>query len=176
MALHMCPECSEAVSEHAPSCPHCGFAGKKPAAHRSRGAIAAIAGACLIAGGGLGWTVRAHVSSPAITPSAPAAAPDCNCDDDDRTDDDNDNDDDAVDTRTPFEQAQDAYVHGQYATAIDLAKPLIDSDPARAWRITGAAACFEKDRTTARKAYAKLDERGREFLKYVCSRNAIRLP
>jgi hypothetical protein len=95
MALRMCPECGEAVSEHAASCPHC---------------------------------------------------------------------------------AREAYVHGEYARAIELAKPLTDSEPARAWRLIGASACFEKDRAAAGRAYAELDETGRRFLKYVCSRNSIRLP
>jgi hypothetical protein len=66
-------------------------------------------------------------------------------------------------------------VHGQYANAIELAKKISKSTP-KAWRIIGASSCFLKDRNGAVTAYNKLDAQGRQFLKYVCSRNAIIVP
>jgi hypothetical protein len=67
-------------------------------------------------------------------------------------------------------------VHGQYATAIDLAKKGTKSQPSKAWRIIGASYCFLKDRGGAVSAFGKLDAQGKQFLKYVCSRNAITVP
>jgi ABC transport system ATP-binding/permease protein len=72
--------------------------------------------------------------------------------------------------------AQDAYVHGQYATAIETAKKAARSQPYKAWRIIGAASCFLKDRNGAMQAWNKLGATERNFLKYVCSRNAITVP
>jgi len=75
-----------------------------------------------------------------------------------------------------YQEAQDAYVHGQYANAIELANKLKKLQPGKAWRIIGASNCFLKDRNGAMQAYGKLDPTGRQFLKYVCSRNAITIP
>jgi ABC transport system ATP-binding/permease protein len=75
-----------------------------------------------------------------------------------------------------LQDAQDAYVHGQYANAIDTAKKAAKSEPLKAWRIIGAASCFLKDRNGAMSAWNKLGPQERSFLKYVCSRNAITVP
>jgi pSer/pThr/pTyr-binding forkhead associated (FHA) protein len=75
-----------------------------------------------------------------------------------------------------LQDAQDAYVHGQYANAIETAKKAAKAQPMRAWRIIGAASCFLKDRTGATQAWNKLGPQERSFLKYVCSRNAITVP
>ncbi len=75
-----------------------------------------------------------------------------------------------------LQEAQDAYVHGQYAMAIDLAKKAMKSQPAKAWRLIGASYCFLKDRAGAVSAFGKLDAQGKQFLKYVCSRNTITVP
>jgi serine/threonine-protein kinase len=72
--------------------------------------------------------------------------------------------------------AQDAYVHGQYASAIEIARKFEKEDPKRAWRLIGAASCFLKDKHTATKAWEHSDPMGRQFLKYVCSRNALTIP
>jgi len=74
-----------------------------------------------------------------------------------------------------FAEAQDAYVHGQYANARDLAMPLTKGLP-KAWRIVGASSCFLKDKDAATKAFNKLDSQGKQFLKYVCSRNGMMVP
>jgi pSer/pThr/pTyr-binding forkhead associated (FHA) protein/tetratricopeptide (TPR) repeat protein len=72
--------------------------------------------------------------------------------------------------------ARDAYVHGQYANAIEIAKKAVKAQPNQAWRLIGASSCFLKDRNGAVQAWNKLDTQGRSFLKYVCSRNAITVP
>ncbi|HEX6836087.1 MAG TPA: FHA domain-containing protein [Polyangia bacterium] len=75
-----------------------------------------------------------------------------------------------------LQDAQDAYVHGQYANAIETARKAAKSEPLKAWRIIGAASCFLKDRNGAMSAWNKLGPQERSFLKYVCSRNAITVP
>jgi pSer/pThr/pTyr-binding forkhead associated (FHA) protein len=75
-----------------------------------------------------------------------------------------------------LQDAQDAYVHGQYANAIETAKKAAKAQPSKAWRIIGAASCFLKDRGGAMQAWNKLGAQERSFLKYVCSRNAITVP
>jgi ABC transport system ATP-binding/permease protein len=72
--------------------------------------------------------------------------------------------------------ARDAYVHGQYANAIEVAKKAVKAQPNQAWRLIGASSCFLKDRNGAVQAWNKLDTQGRSFLKYVCSRNGITVP
>ncbi len=72
--------------------------------------------------------------------------------------------------------ARDAYVHGQYANAIEIARKAVSAQPNQAWRVIGASSCFLKDRDGAVKSWNKLDTQGRSFLKYVCSRNAITVP
>jgi pSer/pThr/pTyr-binding forkhead associated (FHA) protein len=74
-----------------------------------------------------------------------------------------------------FAEAQDAYIHGQYANARDLAMPITKGLP-KAWRIVGASSCFLKDKDGATKAFNKLDSQGKQFLKYVCSRNGMTVP
>jgi hypothetical protein len=39
----------------------------------------------------------------------------------------------------------------------------------------GASSCFLKDLAGAREAYQRLGEPQREFLRYVCARNAVKL-
>jgi hypothetical protein len=75
-----------------------------------------------------------------------------------------------------LQEAQDAYVHGQYANAIELAKKAMKAQPGKAWRLIGASYCFLKDRSGAVTAFGKLDAQGKQFLKYVCSRNSITVP
>lgn len=75
-----------------------------------------------------------------------------------------------------LQDAQDAYVHGQYANAIEIARKAQRAAPSKAWRIIGASSCFLKDKNGAVQAWNKLDAQGRQFLKYVCSRNSITVP
>jgi hypothetical protein len=89
-------------------------------------------------------------------------------------------DDDAVnylfaDLPDALKKAQDAYVGGEYQTAIQLALRARQINPQRAWRIIGASHCFLKNRAGARAASTYVDGQGRAFLKYVCSRNDVAL-
>jgi hypothetical protein len=74
------------------------------------------------------------------------------------------------------QEAQDAYVHGQYANAIDLARKAAKLQPAKAYRLIGAASCCLKDRSGALQAWNKLGPQERSFLRYVCQRNQIAIP
>ena len=85
-----------------------------------------------------------------------------------------------------LQEAQDAYVHGHYAKAIEMAKKA--RPDRRASHIIGAASCFLKDRPGAMQAWNELSAADRspsfgisttarrKSLKYVCSRNDITIP
>jgi hypothetical protein len=184
MALRVCPECTEPVSEHAASCPHCGFRTLRAAGFVERpGGLVGAGVALLILGAAGGWAVRSRVAAPppATTQAAAAASDecDCDCDDDSATDDH----DEAATAPEPTSgpsalliEAQDAYVHGEYSTAVRLAKEALPSEPTKAWRVIGAAECFMHDRAAAREAWSKLGPQERSFLTYVCGRNHVTLP
>ena len=186
MALRVCPECTEPVSEHAASCPHCGFRGVRAARFVERpGALVGAGVALLILGAGGGWAMRSRlaVAPPAAAPVAAAAASsddcDCDCDADSAADDRDEPAKPAEPTTGPSAlliEAQDAYVHGEYSTAVRIAKEALPSEPTRAWRVIGAAECFLRDRAAARQAWSKLGPQERAFLSYVCQRNHVTLP
>jgi hypothetical protein len=146
--------------------------------------VAVVAGVALL---GLGvWEVHrlsaevAELRDAVAAQRTAVATNDCSAKDDDN---DNDADEDSADVDVEADEsadvytlAQDAYVHGQYTTAMALADRLTDEQPAKAYRIKGASACFLKDRANAKAAYKELDATGREFLKYVCARNSVALP
>jgi tetratricopeptide (TPR) repeat protein len=75
-------------------------------------------------------------------------------------------------------EAQDDYVHGNYAEAIEKARKALKQSAgnAKAWRIIGASSCFLKDKGGAVSAWNKLGPMDRQFLKYVCQRNTITIP
>jgi hypothetical protein len=72
--------------------------------------------------------------------------------------------------------AQQCYVDGKYDCAIELARKAVKTQPSRAWRVIGASSCSKKDRAGAVEAWNKLDNMGRNFVRYVCKRNDIELP
>ena len=75
-----------------------------------------------------------------------------------------------------LQRAQDAYVHGDYDEAIDLAKQAKGQDATKAWRIIGASSCFKQDAAGAAAAWNELDGGGKKFIEYVCKRNDVTLP
>ena len=75
-----------------------------------------------------------------------------------------------------LQRAQNAYVHGEYDEAIDLAKQGRHQDSGKAERIIGASSCFKQDVEGALGAWRALDPRGRKFIEYVCKRNDVTLP
>lgn len=70
-------------------------------------------------------------------------------------------------------QAQMAYVRGDHAQAIAIAKTAISESPIRARRIIGSAACQTKDAKLIAESYSKLDGPSRQYLLYVCQRNGV---
>lgn len=70
-------------------------------------------------------------------------------------------------------EAQSAYVKGEFAQAIKLARTGEKTQPLRAWRILGASACNLSDLKLAEQAFAQVDAPARQYLIYVCQRNAI---
>lgn len=71
----------------------------------------------------------------------------------------------------PLTAAQTAYVDGDYAQAIELARSCRTSDPTRAWRITGVAACQLHDPKLADEAFRRLkDSASRQYMLYACQR------
>src|SRR5205807_1547422 len=66
-----------------------------------------------------------------------------------------------------------AYSNGRYGDAIELARSVQSMNPARAWRIIGAAACNIKDVKLASEASKQLDAAGRQYIVYSCQRNSI---
>lgn len=74
-----------------------------------------------------------------------------------------------------LEDAQEAYIHGQYSAAIMYAGKAKRTQPTKAYRLIGASHCFMKDKAEATRVLAKLDRQGQEFLRYVCARNGVKL-
>ena len=71
--------------------------------------------------------------------------------------------------------AQDEYIKGNYKSAMTMAWAAQRSDPARAWRVIGSAACNTRQISVIDDAYSRLDAQGREYLLYVCRRNGIQM-
>jgi hypothetical protein len=126
--------------------------------------ILGVAAGTMLFGAGI-WAGRVLERRAAPPPAAVAADEDCDCD--------CDSDTDFYDEGNDYEHAQDAYVHGRYREAIAYAARSSDQ---RSLRIIGAASCFLHDAKSARNVVSHLDPQGRQFLKYVCSRNGITLP
>jgi hypothetical protein len=72
-----------------------------------------------------------------------------------------------------LQAAQEEYVKGNYRKTIEIAKPVENGSPLRAWRILGSAACNIKDVRLANEAFRRLDVSGRKYLASVCGRNGI---
>jgi RNA polymerase sigma-70 factor (ECF subfamily) len=118
-----------------------------------------------VAGGGAIVGVAHHraVVAQATAPPAVAAAPPAPAPRDTSADD-------------VLQRAKDAYVHGEYDEAIDLAKQGLDANPLAAQRIMGASSCFKQDSGGAIAAWRALDAPGKKFIEYVCKRNDVTLP
>ena len=83
----------------------------------------------------------------------------------------------AADTDGMIKDAMSEYVNGNYQKAIELArKANASGNNPKAWRIIGASFCFQKNHDEAAKAWNHLGAMDRQFIKYVCDRNQIKLP
>jgi pSer/pThr/pTyr-binding forkhead associated (FHA) protein/tetratricopeptide (TPR) repeat protein len=81
------------------------------------------------------------------------------------------------DTEKTLNEAMDAYVNGRYVEATEKAKKANKGGSnAKAWRIIGASACYQKNRDEAIKAWNRLGQMDRQFVKYICNRNEITIP
>lgn len=70
-------------------------------------------------------------------------------------------------------EAQEKYVERDFAQAIARARRAAQTNPTRAWRIIGAAACAIRDLKLANEAHKQLDARGQEYLTFSCQRQGI---
>lgn len=74
-------------------------------------------------------------------------------------------------------EAQDDYVNGRNVHAIETARMAIHRGATtKAYRIIGAAACNQKDRDEVMKAWRRLGDMDRRFVKYICARNNLEIP
>jgi hypothetical protein len=80
------------------------------------------------------------------------------------------------DPNATLAEAQKAYVEGRFDDAVKLANDARDENPAKAWRIVGAAKCFLKDGAGAAEACQHVDANARKFIEYVCRRQGVKLP
>jgi hypothetical protein len=76
-----------------------------------------------------------------------------------------------------LEDAQHAYIQGDYRQAIQIAKKHTRTDPVRAWRVIGGAACYLGDADLVRKTLEHLpgqkDSPAQRFVHQVCARNGL---
>ena len=80
-----------------------------------------------------------------------------------------------ADVEARLGNSYDEYVHYQYWPGYDLARTS-GTDRNRSWKILGGVACSLKDRAGALKVWPCLDTQGKQFVKYICSRNAVDIP
>lgn len=76
-----------------------------------------------------------------------------------------------------IKQAQDAWLRGQYAAAIEAARGALKVKPGlmRAYQIIAVCSCSLRDQDGAGRAYAQLDSRNKGLVKSLCQKNGIEL-
>jgi pSer/pThr/pTyr-binding forkhead associated (FHA) protein len=74
-----------------------------------------------------------------------------------------------------IKDAQQAWLHGQHAAAIDYARKALRAKPGltNAYQIIAICSCALRDADGAARAYEKLDERNRLYVKSSCQKNGI---
>jgi Flp pilus assembly protein TadD len=77
-----------------------------------------------------------------------------------------------------LDEAENAYVQGDYRQAIAVARDVlkVDAKNAKATRIIGASACQLGDKERAKWAHRRLPPSEQKLLEYVCKRNNVTLP
>ena len=77
-----------------------------------------------------------------------------------------------------IKDAQEAWLHGQYAAAILASRKALRLRPgmARAYQIISVCSCSLRDQSGALKAYERLDDKNRQMVRSLCERNGITLP
>ncbi len=76
-------------------------------------------------------------------------------------------------TPTTVDDAQQAYIGGNYRQAIHIAHRHTESDPDRAWRVIGGAACYLGDGGLVRETLYHLNDKSQEFVRRICQRNGL---
>jgi hypothetical protein len=73
--------------------------------------------------------------------------------------------------------ARDAWLHGQYTTCLDKAQSALRSNPnlVLAWQVVAICSCRLHNVDAAAKAFEKLDNRNKVFVKSACQKNGINL-
>jgi ABC transport system ATP-binding/permease protein len=77
-----------------------------------------------------------------------------------------------------IKDAQEAWLHGQFAAAILASRKALKLRPgmARAYQIISVCSCSLRDQPSALKAYERLDDKNRQMVRSLCERNGINLP
>jgi ABC transport system ATP-binding/permease protein len=77
-----------------------------------------------------------------------------------------------------IKDAQESWLHGQFAAAILASRKALRLRPgmARAYQIISVCSCSLRDQASALKAYERLDDKNRQMVRSLCERNGITLP
>jgi tetratricopeptide (TPR) repeat protein len=80
-----------------------------------------------------------------------------------------------VDPEKSIKDAQQAWFRGQYAAAIENARKALRVKPGltNAYQIIAVCSCALHDADSAAKAFEKLDERNKLYVKSACQKNGI---
>jgi pSer/pThr/pTyr-binding forkhead associated (FHA) protein len=83
----------------------------------------------------------------------------------------------AADPDRLIKEAQQAWFRGQYAVAIDSARKALKAKPglANAYQIIAVCSCALKDAGSAAKAFDKLDDRNKQYVRASCQKSGINL-
>jgi hypothetical protein len=74
-----------------------------------------------------------------------------------------------------MQEAQDAWLKGQYSAAIDASRKALRAKPGltRAYQIIAVCSCSLRDAESANKAYERLDDRNKQLVKQLCAKSGI---
>jgi ABC transport system ATP-binding/permease protein len=105
---------------------------------------------------------RQLAAAPTPTPPRPAATPPAES---------------GGDPEALYQDAQQAWLRGQYMLAIDSARRALKARPSmtKAYQIIAACSCSLKQASDAVKAYERLDDKQKELVKSFCSKAGIEL-
>jgi pSer/pThr/pTyr-binding forkhead associated (FHA) protein len=74
-----------------------------------------------------------------------------------------------------MQEAQDAWLKGQYSAAIDASRKALRAKPGltRAYQIIAVCSCSLRDAESATKAYERLDDRNKQLVKQLCAKSGV---
>lgn len=77
-----------------------------------------------------------------------------------------------------IKEAQEAWLHGQFAAAIASSRKALRLKPGmvRAYQIIAVCSCSLRDQNGATKAYERLDDKNRQMVRSLCEKNGVNLP